>query len=462
MKNNYPMARIRRKSIWGVLFCVFALSPPAWAETESLLPAVSDDADPAVRQNHLTGDWPKKTRPVTVEVTDAPIANVLQSISKQLGLGLVINAPEELIQKRTTLRLIRKPARDVLEIVLENGSLKAEIKDGILFVRPVASQLSTAQPPLDYPSAAVSPTLSPPPPDYTDRSSRRDWKDHWKKHKRRSRDHSKDRVQMGKSMRIEADEEVGDAVVVGGSLTVAGRVLGDAVAVGGSVTVEPSAHIRGDAVSVGGSLNVDPGATVEGGQVGIGVPLPLGDLFQGKDGDVNWGAFLPAALSGVAGTFAAFTILGVLLRSVLLFVLALVIVAIMPRRVARVRGYLVARPGYSFLGGLAIMLSFVPLIILLAITLIGIPLIPVALIVLASVMVIGMTSLLIWLGYKIPLFRDRKTQIGALGIGAVVFILINLIPFLGPALLFFASFAAAGACLLSRFGAEPKSDSPAP
>ncbi|MCP4679817.1 MAG: hypothetical protein GY854_30865 [Deltaproteobacteria bacterium] len=393
---------------------------------------------------HIAGEWPKKTRKVSVTVTDETIASVLQSISKQLGYGLVLNAPEALIHGKATLRLVRKPAKDVLEIVLKNANLQAELVGDILFVEPAKPSSPAAgiqHPPLA--SSFGSPSSI----------AKGQGVGGHKKRGRRGK-HIRDRVQIGKSIRIEADEEVGDAVVVGGSLTVAGRVLGDAVGVGGSVTIEPSAYVQGDAVSVGGTLNVSPDATVQGEQVGVGIPIPLvGLLKEGKD--FNWSTSFPAILSGVAGTFAAFTIIGVLLRSVLIFVLALVIVALMPKRVERVRDYLTSCPGYSMLGGGAIMLLFVPLIIILAITLIGIPLIPVVIIAMAVMVVVGLTALLIWFGYKIPLFKQNKTQLGALAIGIVVFMVINLIPFLGQVVITLAAFTAAGAVLLSRFGAEP-------
>ncbi len=451
----------------GALALVF-LATPAWsfenkdAPPDSLaIPNIFDNLDPSGSDAgpeappvedawpHIEGEWPKKTRKVSVTVTDKTIASVLQSISKQLGYGLVLNAPKELINGKATLRLVRKPAKDVLEIVLKNANLQAELVGDVLFIKPAtaATQPSPLMPNLSNfgPSSAGAPPTSIA---HGHRGSRH------KKHGSRGK-RGKDRVQIGKSVRIEANEEVGDAVVVGGSLTVAGRVLGDAVGVGGSVTIEPGAYVQGDAVSVGGTLSVSPDATVQGEQVGVGIPIPLDDLFK-KGKDINWAASLPTILSGFAGTFALFTILGILLRSVLVFVLALAIVTLMPTRIDRVQDYLTSSPGYSILGGGAIMLSFVPLIIILAITLIGIPLIPVVVIALAVIMLIGLTTLLIWFGYKVPLFKQNKTQLGALAIGIVIFMVINLVPFLGQVVLILSSFTAAGAVILSRFGAEPK------
>jgi len=65
-------------------------------------------------------------------------------------------------------------------------------------------------------------------------------------------------------------------------------------------------------------------------------------------------------------------------RAVLLYVIALLIAFAFPGVFSRVKTYLVDRPGLSALGGLAIVLGFAPLCVLLAVTVIGIPLIPVA------------------------------------------------------------------------------------
>ena len=89
-----------------------------------------------------------------------------------------------------------------------------------------------------------------------------------------------DRVQIGKSIIIEENEQVGDVVcigcsirmsescgdvvAIGGSIIVDGTVKGDAVAVGGEVRLRENASIAGDVVTVGGGLNRSPGATVRG------------------------------------------------------------------------------------------------------------------------------------------------------------------------------------------------------
>jgi len=74
-------------------------------------------------------------------------------------------------------------------------------------------------------------------------------------------------TKVGGSIEVPADTEVsGDAVAVGGSVTVNGHVTGEAVAVGGSVNVNPGGRVDGNATSVGGKVNRAGGATI-GGEV---------------------------------------------------------------------------------------------------------------------------------------------------------------------------------------------------
>src|SRR5262249_6565168 len=114
--------------------------------------------------------------------------------------------------------------------------------------------------------------------------------------------------------------------------------------------------------------------------------------------------------------------------------------------------FLANRPGVSSLGGLALLLGFAPLCVLMAVTIIGIPLIPVALMLLIALFLFGVTVSAMWLGEKIPLLQANKAPPKAVAVGAPVLALVALIPWLGPPLVMLAAVMAAGATLLSRFG----------
>jgi hypothetical protein len=82
-----------------------------------------------------------------------------------------------------------------------------------------------------------------------------------------ARSGSGDRVQVGRSIIVEENENAGDLVCIGCSIRVAGT-CGDVVVVGGSMIVDGT--VKGDAVVVGGGLRMGENATVAGDVVTVG------------------------------------------------------------------------------------------------------------------------------------------------------------------------------------------------
>lgn len=72
---------------------------------------------------------------------------------------------------------------------------------------------------------------------------------------------------FGTNVYVAPDEVVDDVVVIGGSVTVDGRVDGDAVVVGGRLTI--NGEVDRDAVAVFGSMNLGPGGEVGGDAVAV-------------------------------------------------------------------------------------------------------------------------------------------------------------------------------------------------
>jgi hypothetical protein len=93
-----------------------------------------------------------------------------------------------------------------------------------------------------------------------------------------------DLVRVGDSIEIAEGEVIqGDAVAVGGSVTVAGTVMGDVVGIGGDVRLESTAVVHGETVCVGGKLTREPGAKVSGEVVSIGPNLMLPFFLHDRD-----------------------------------------------------------------------------------------------------------------------------------------------------------------------------------
>jgi hypothetical protein len=251
-------------------------------------------------------------------------------------------------------------------------------------------------------------------------------------------------VVVGKSATIEANQTVDEAVVLGGSLRVKGKVDGDAVAIGGSITLEPGSVVEGDAVAVGGKIKVESGATLRGDRTSISGPfstLIAGLVKNAKKKDGN-----------IKIDFPDFGFWGKVMTGLAIFLLGLLFLTFMPKKMDKMKQIMNHRPGASALGGLAIVFGFVPLLVLLCITLIGIPLVPVAILLAAVMFVLGLSVLAIWLGERIPLFQDRKTPVVGLALGVGVLILVQMIPFVGGALYTLGMIFAAGSVLISRFG----------
>lgn len=248
-----------------------------------------------------------------------------------------------------------------------------------------------------------------------------------------------DRVVVGSDLEVRADETVHDAVVIGGTSTIAGHVKGDAVAVGGRVHVLDGAEIEGDCVAVGGTCEVAPGATVGGDRVSLGGTL--GSLAGGVASGVKDWAF----------PWALFHTIAVIVRTLVVMLFATLILAIASEHVKRMQGYLEGRPVVSGAAGLSMLVALAPLCLLLVITLIGIPLVPAVALGWGLIMISGVTVLSVWLGSRLP-FPGERGPFAALFLGLAVLTAIDFIPGVGTPLVFFASVVASGAVVLSRFG----------
>jgi hypothetical protein len=190
---------------------------------------------------------------------------------------------------------------------------------------------------------------------------------------------------------------------------------------------------------------VEEGALLEGDNVSLGgtIPTMIGSVTR-------WAVGSRPHVRSIFGFASRLT------RTVLLLAIALLITLAFPGQVARVRAFLVSRPWLSSLGGIAVFAGFLPLCVLLAVTIIGIPLIPVAVMLLVALLLFGFTVSAGWLGEKLPFFRENKTPLRAVAVGGVVLVIVGLIPWIGTLVLVFAALVSAGATLLSRLGRTPE------
>jgi hypothetical protein len=291
--------------------------------------------------------------------------------------------------------------------------------------------------------------------------------------------HAAERVEIGGSIVVKADEAIdGDVVAVGGRVDVYGRIGGDVVAIGGDVQLHDGAIVEGDAVSVGGRVVSDGSAIVEGQRVSVDLGIP----FTG----MAWGLGFPNHERPRLWSFGfslAWMIAAV--------IFSVIFYAVSGRRLEVVSRRVDAEPGQSFLIGLlatfgtpfGLLIS----IILLAVTVIGIFLLPILVIALVLMWAGAFVAVSLAVGRRVANARrspDALTPAPSpyqhLLLGILVLYAPALVasilgidgsflrPFsvvfgvLGKFVLIFATVLGYGAILTSRFGTSVGGEPPVP
>ncbi len=251
---------------------------------------------------------------------------------------------------------------------------------------------------------------------------------------------------------IKEGQTVDNAVVYGGTLTVNGHVEGDAVVFGGNLHLGKTAVIEGDMVSLGGTITRDEGSVVEGDVVsmnGLGIGRLVTGLKHGPSvhvdsDDGDRGGHHGASLPGFLVWFAA------------MFGTGFFAMMLAPNRMKQVENELHRDPLKCGLTGLIALVAIVPLTVLLAVTIVGIPVAVLLWVVAPVAALLGLAVVASEIGLRLPIFRGRKTQAVVLALGTLVILLVGLIPFVGPVVVFILGLLGLGAIVRTRFGIRPK------
>ena len=224
--------------------------------------------------------------------------------------------------------------------------------------------------------------------------------------------------------RIQVDGTLtGDAMTMNGDITIAGTVAGSVRTLNGNILLMSTAKVDGDVWAINGRVDRQPGARV-GGQVGEGPVfmrprtrrVPGFRPFGGMGQWMSWAFF--RALAG--WVMVGFT------------VLAAAIAALFPEPIHRISTELSERPGRAILAGLLVWLLLPPLVLALAVSIIGIPalaFVPLALSVLALV---GFSAAAMLLGNRITEgFHRRTGPVPDAVVGAAILAILGLVPGLG-------------------------------
>jgi MFS family permease len=227
---------------------------------------------------------------------------------------------------------------------------------------------------------------------------------------------AKDKVRIGGDVVVDQGTEVKDAVAVGGSVTVNGKVRDSAVAVGGSVILGPHAVIGKDVVSIGGAVEQAQGSKIHGDVVELNIPgvssiMPF--FFEDTSSSWFW-------------TFKIVSLLGFLAFAVLL-------VAVLPKPFNLITNNVQQNLGKIILWGILGLVVLIPLAIFLAISVIGIPLIALEVFLVGIAFLVGYIAVAQLIGDKIGALMKRPalSVIWLTVMGLLALWLIGWVPFLG-------------------------------
>ncbi len=243
-------------------------------------------------------------------------------------------------------------------------------------------------------------------------------------------------VKFGQDIEIAANQVVKDAVAIGGSVTVLGKVENSVVAIGGSIYLKPGASVGKDAVAIGGKVEKWKAANLGGKIVehsGFAFPVNINPEC------VTRGIMVFTGLAFIA--FLA---------------LALVIVALFTANIGRI-SYRVERNVWpSLLAGVAGSLLVLPAVIALLISLAGIPLIPVFLFLVFLAFLVGYISVAQLIGKKV-LSAIRVNNVSILleeALGLIILFFALMLPVLGVIIKALVALTGFGAVILTQFGTK--------
>ena len=227
---------------------------------------------------------------------------------------------------------------------------------------------------------------------------------------------ARDKVRIGGNVVVEEGTEVKDAVAVGGSVTVNGKVRDSAVAVGGSVILGPDAVIGKDVVSIGGAVEQAQGAIIHGDVVELNIPGVSAIIpFFLKDTSSSW-----------FWTFKITTFIGFLALAVLL-------VAVLPKPFDLITNNVQQNLGKVILWAVLGLVVLVPLALFLLISVVGIPLIALEVFLAGIAFIVGYIAIAQLIGDKIAALMKRPalSVIWLTVLGLLALWLIGWVPLLG-------------------------------
>ena len=255
---------------------------------------------------------------------------------------------------------------------------------------------------------------------------------------------------IGGSATLENGSHVtGDVMLAGGTLQSNGQIDGDVLAVGGLVDLGENAVVGGDVASLGAQIIKADGARIEGTERNL-----AGGPIQFK----LPGGVTPPRIDVLVNP--VWNVLSFFFTAFLWAVLAIMVVLFLPRQVERTSQAVVTQPLIS--GGLGLLTLVVvpPLLVLIAITLIGIPISLVGAFLLVIAWAFGMIAVGAEVGKRLAQVLKQEWAFAvAAGLGTFTLVVVvngfnSLIPCIGWLARLLVAMVGIGAVLLTRFGTQ--------
>jgi hypothetical protein len=247
---------------------------------------------------------------------------------------------------------------------------------------------------------------------------------------------SKDVIKIGLNETIIQKEPIGNVVAIGCDLKLNQKVEGNIFAVGGEIELGPKSIVEGKIISVGAEIIKKPGALVKQPEKKIKMDS------------------ITCATPGVKKGKCKFPFIFKLLSFLGLLALAAVLVAMFPKHFQQVSLIVNKHPWKSTGAGFLGLIAIVPIMILLAISIVGIFLIPVEFIFVFCAMFMGYLAVANLIGERfldlIKAKLNRTVLINTL-CGVVLLSLINLLPIIGGMLNFIVALVGFGGVLRSLY-----------
>ncbi|UCF71407.1 MAG: polymer-forming cytoskeletal protein [candidate division WOR-3 bacterium] len=218
----------------------------------------------------------------------------------------------------------------------------------------------------------------------------------------------------------------GDAAVFGGNIKNRGTIEGDLHVVGGTVYLDSASVVSGDISMVGGTVERDEDAIVRGKVESVEIKALEKILPR-----ISRAFRLPRMIPG-GQAFPAAVFLGMLL---VLYLFNLLIAVIFPRAVEKVDSRIEQNVWVSVGLGFALQILFVPLVIILAVSIIGIPLLMALPLAILLATIFGLSALSFTTGKRVckGFNWNVESLIGRLSLGWLAIMLVPIVLILiGP------------------------------